>query len=216
MPGARLWGRGTSGGDLQAEAGPKPGEPPRRRLPHRRRHLAPVIWCLPNPSFPAPAPSVRAGVQQQFCPISSTGTDHDASDQIRRADEEVLRSTDGSPGHNGRCFHGLLWPLPCPSDSVRPLTVNHAYGTSRAPSSARPAGTFSVPSSLVQRVEDVPVSELIGQALAAYKPASPTPKRSAHPRSWRPTILCSSATQDRRSSSWAPSFALTAQLSVGR
>jgi hypothetical protein len=61
-----------------------------------------------------------------------------------------------------------------PAHSFRLLTVNHA-DKSRAPAESA-AGTFSVPSSLVQLVEDVPLSELIGQALAAYKPASLTPR----------------------------------------
>ena len=59
-----------------------------------------------------------------------------------------------------------------PAQSVRPLTHNEAR---EAPAPAESAeGTFSIPSNLVERVENVPVSELIRQAVAAYKPAGPT------------------------------------------
>src|SRR5271155_4359240 len=58
--------------------------------------------------------------------------------------------------------------------SVGLLAHNDAH---EAPAPAESAsGTFSIPPSLVERVENVPVSELISQAVAAYKPADPAPK----------------------------------------
>lgn len=68
---------------------------------------------------------------------------------------------------------------------VRWATILATLGaaSTAGPASATPAhpaesaaGTFSLPSTLVKRVEDVPISELMGQALAAYKPASAAPK----------------------------------------
>ncbi len=59
-----------------------------------------------------------------------------------------------------------------PGHSVRLLAHNEAHGAPAPGESA--AGTFSIPFNLVERVENVPVSDLISQAVAAYKPAGPT------------------------------------------
>jgi hypothetical protein len=59
-----------------------------------------------------------------------------------------------------------------PAQSVTLLTHNEAHEAAAPTESA--AGTFSLPSSLVERVENVPVSDLISQAVEAYEPAGPT------------------------------------------
>jgi hypothetical protein len=58
------------------------------------------------------------------------------------------------------------------SHGVKLLSHNEAHRATAPAESA--AGTFSIPSNLVERVENVPVSDLISQAVAAYKTAGLT------------------------------------------